>query len=608
MSEIQKVLQLIGRYQVQELIGQGAMADVYRAYDPGIDRIIAIKVLKANLRQNPEYVARFLREARAAGALSHPAIVTIFDVGEAEGYPYIAMEMLEGEPLDAVLKREEQLALDAVLAIGVQLGDALAYAHQAGVIHRDIKPSNIVLAPDGRSVKILDFGIARLDQAPGDDMDETLRTQVGQVMGTPRYMSPEQVLGRKVDGRSDIFSTGVVLYELVTGQRAFTGANSGTLALQIIQEDPRPIRELAAGTPAGLQFIIGKLLAKRPDKRFADGAAVAEALRREQEALRAIQAEATARRYVPMQVRLALAMAGVTALVLSLATWGVMDRQYKAMEQIALSSGGAIANFIASSASLSAVENAGLPAAEQDWASVIAFVQASSADPNVQQMMVVDAAGVIQAASNPALVGRAYHAAAEPVVRRVGDIVTTEAAGPKGPGFRFVRPIRYAGQGFGRVDVTVSKAELLAAAKLSTTLMAALALIVTAVVGLVSYAGAKLLARPVARLKAALKDGAETGEGVRISHDRRDEFGELFDDFNAFSAMVQDRVDMAEGRGDWSPRSVGLPEAATVAATPAAFLEDATQVSAAVESALERTQIVEAADPLRTLLYGKAAS
>lgn len=399
-----------------------------------------------------------------------------------------------------------------------------------------------------------------------------------------------------------------MLYELITGQRAFTGANSATLALQIIQEDPRPIRELVAGVPAGLQFVIGKLLAKRPDKRFADGGALADALRREQEALLATQAETKARRYVPMQVRLALTMAGVTAVVLALSTWGVMDRQYKAMEQISLSSGSAIANFIASNASLSAVENAGLPAAQQDWASVTAFVQASSADPNVQQMMVVDAAGVIQAASNPALVGHAYRAAAEPVVRRVGDVVTTEAAGSKGPAFRFVRPIRYAGEKFGRVDVAVSKAELLAAAKLSMMLMAALALIVTAVVGLVSYAGARMLARPVARLKAALKDAAVTGGGMRISHDRRDEFGELFDSFNAFSAVVQDRIDLAEGRGDWSPRPVILPEPATIAATPAAFLEDATQVSAAVESALERTQIVEAADPLRTLLYGKAGS
>lgn len=593
------MLQLIGRYQVQERIGRGAMADVYRAHDPGIDRVIAIKVLKPELRQNPEYVARFLREARAAGALSHPSIVTIYDVGEVKGYPYIAMEMLEGEPLDSVLKQQRRLSLDAVLAIGLQLGDALAYAHQAGVVHRDIKPSNIVLAPDGRSVKILDFGIARLDETAGDESDQTLRTQIGQVMGTPRYMSPEQVLGSEVDGRSDLFSTGVVLYELITGQRAFTGANSGTLALQIIREDPRPIGELVEDIPAGLQFIIGKLLAKRPDRRFPDGAALAAAFRREADALAAASAETKARRYIPMPVRMALTMAGVTALVLALSTWGVMDRQYKAMERMALSSGSAIATFIASNASLSAVENAGLPVGEQDWAPVTAFVHASSTDPNVQQMMVVDADGVIQAASDARLVGRRYKTPAdEVVVHRAGGVSTTEALGPNGePGFRFVRPIQYAGHNFGLVDVSLSKAELVGAAKLSTMLMGALALIVTLVVGLVSYAGTKLLARPIRRLRDALAEAAEAGGGLRISHDRRDEFGELFDSFNHLSAVVQDRIDQAEIQTGPSRAEAGVPAPAHGAlsgATPAAFLADATMISAAVDCALERTQIAPA--------------
>ncbi|MET0293990.1 MAG: serine/threonine-protein kinase, partial [Phenylobacterium sp.] len=142
----------IGRYEVRERIGQGAMADVWRAYDPGIGRELAVKLLKDEFRADPEYAARFLREARAAGALSHPNIVTIFDVGEEGGYPYIAMELLEGEPLDVVIERNGRLAPADVIAIGLQLAEALRYAHDLGVVHRDIKPSNVMLSPDGRSI------------------------------------------------------------------------------------------------------------------------------------------------------------------------------------------------------------------------------------------------------------------------------------------------------------------------------------------------------------------------------------------------------------------------------------------------------------------------
>jgi serine/threonine protein kinase len=142
---------LVGRYELKERIGEGAMAEVWRAHDPGIDRVLAIKILKPQFRRNPEYTQRFLREAKAAGALAHPSIVTIYDVGEVDGYPYIAMELLDGEPLDATLTREAKLPDEQVLAIAAQLASALSYAHLSGVVHRDIKPSNIMLGRDGRS-------------------------------------------------------------------------------------------------------------------------------------------------------------------------------------------------------------------------------------------------------------------------------------------------------------------------------------------------------------------------------------------------------------------------------------------------------------------------
>ena len=589
------VLELLGRYQVQDRIGQGAMADVFRAYDPSIDRVLAIKVLKAEFRQNPEYAARFLREARAAGALSHPSIVTIYDVGEAEGYPYIAMELLDGEPLDAVLKDRPALPIAEVLAIGVQLAEALAYAHAAGVVHRDIKPSNIILGRAGQPVKVLDFGIARITETEDDHEAESLKTQVGQVMGTPRYMSPEQVLGEAIDGRSDLFSLGLVLYEMLTGQRAFGGSNPATLALQIVQQDPRPVAELVRQTPAGLQAILGKLLAKKRERRYGSGGELADALRREQAALAAAHAEGRERRRLSMPARLTVAMALITAATLAVSAWGVLRGQYRAMEHMALSSGSAITSFVASNAAMSAAENAGLPPAQQDWAPVAAFVHGASRDPNVRRLTVVDADGVVRAASNLALVGQTYRPpVGQAVLRRMGEVTVTDEAGA---GFRFVRPIVYAGRPFGQVDVSIDKAELNAAADLSKALMAGLALVILGVVAAVSYAGARFMSQPMLRLKAALNDAAAMGGAVRISHDRRDEFGQVFDSFNRFSAAVQERLDAAEEAAAPPPKP-----APPAAFAPKITAPDATIIAARVDKAVTKAAKASNDETLGTVI------
>lgn len=552
------MLKLVGRYELQERIGEGAMADVYRAYDPSINRVLAIKILKGEFRQNPESAGRFLREAKAAGALSHPNIVTIYDVGEADGYPYIVMELLDGLSLDNTINAGRTLPADDVMAIGAQLGDALHYAHAQGVIHRDIKPSNIVLGKDGRTVKILDFGIARVTEANNQNFEaETLKTQVGQIIGTPRYMSPEQALGAGIDGRSDLFSVGVVLYELLTGCKAFSASNAASLALQITQQDPAPIAEVAPEAPRGLQFIIEKLLAKRADRRFADGAQLADALRREQGVFAAVQAEAqdSKGRALPLQLRLTLVMASITAVVLMVSIGAVLKRQDEAMQHMALTSGSAIASFVASNASLRAVENAALPPEERDWLPVAAFIAAASSDPNVRQLTVVDADGVIRAATDPNRIGKPYRPAiAEALIQRDGEETITETSGAeKADGFRFVRPITYAGRAFGLVDVSVNKTELAAASRLSRLLLLGLGVVTLGVVVAVSFTMARLLARPIRRLKSALDDAAQGDLDFRISHARKDEFGDLFDAFNRYTATMQERLDVAEARAQEMP-------------------------------------------------------
>jgi HAMP domain-containing protein/tRNA A-37 threonylcarbamoyl transferase component Bud32 len=538
----------IGRYEVQARIGEGATADVYRAYDPGIDRVLAIKVLKAHLCQDRQYAARFLREAKAAGALSHPNIATIYDVGEEAGAPYIAMELLDGETLDRLMARRGRLPAGETIAVGLQLADALRYAHALGVVHRDIKPANIMLTKDGRSLKILDFGIARVthsDPAEG----ELVQTQVGQVVGTPRYMSPEQALGREIDGRSDLFSVGVVLYELITGKKAFNGASAVTLALQITQQDPEPIAGLVPRTPRGLQFVVEKLISKRPERRFADGAQLAEALRREEGVYAAVAEEGyRQRRSLPLPARLTLLMASVTAVALIISTGAVMKRQDAALRQMAVTSGSAIATFVASNAALNAAENAALPPGQRDWLPAQGFIKSAGVDPSIQEITVVDSDGVIRAASRPERVGQTYRPhPAEAVVQRGPDLAvsTVEAAGQT-DGLRFVRPITYAGRSFGQVDVQVSQAPLQSAAAVSRALLAALVLATLGVVMAASYALARLMSDPLRRLKRAINDAAAGDFEFRISHDRTDEFGELFNAFNQLNAEIQDRLEVAD--------------------------------------------------------------
>jgi eukaryotic-like serine/threonine-protein kinase len=539
------VLTRFGRFEVQAHIGEGAMADVYRAFDPSINRVVAIKVLKRQFCEDRGYVARFLREARAAGALSHSNIVTVFDVGEEAGHPYIAIELLEGESLDQVLARRGRLTSDEAINIGLQLADALNYAHGLGVVHRDIKPSNVMLS--GELVKILDFGIARLvDGDPENQAADASMTHVGQVLGTPRYMSPEQALGRELDGRSDLFSVGVLLYELITGRHAFTGPNQVALALKITQQDPEPLERFAPQTPRGLQFVIGKLLSKRPERRYADGGQLMEALRREKMVSVAVRQEAySSARKAPLQVRLAMTMAAVTAAALVVSVGTVLQRQQQVLQQMALTSGSAIASFVASNAALSAAENAALPRDQRDWLPVRAFVKAAAADPNILNLTVVDSDGRVQASSRPDDVGDVYvRSRGEREIQGDADLTVTVAQ--DSGAFRFVRPIRYANQNVGQVEVEVSQVQLKSAQSTSRAMLSSLALVVLGAVVAASYLMARALALPVRRLKRAINDAAAGDFDFRISHSRRDEFGELFNAFNQLNAEVHDRLELAE--------------------------------------------------------------
>jgi serine/threonine protein kinase len=263
----------LGRYEIVGELGQGAMGVVYKATDPLIDRIVAIKTITLSLAQEEreEYEGRFYQEAKAAGRLSHPNIVTIFDVGRSGDIAYIAMEFLQGRELRDILNDEKLLPVDQVLDIVAQVALGLAYAHEHGIIHRDVKPSNIMVLRDGHA-KITDFGIARMASA-------AVRTQTGMVLGSPKYMSPEQVMGKLTDQRSDIFSLGVMLYEMLTGQPPFTGENVNAIMYQTLNAIPQPPSSLNSAVPDMLNFIVAKALAKDIENRYQNARDLANDLR-----------------------------------------------------------------------------------------------------------------------------------------------------------------------------------------------------------------------------------------------------------------------------------------------------------------------------------------
>src|ERR1051326_295224 len=261
----------IGRYEIVGTLGKGAMGVVYKAVDPTIGRTVALKTTRLDVHgtEQEELLERFRNEARLAGVLNHPNIVTVYDAGEHEGLFYIAMEFIEGQTLHQLLAKKKVVPIAQTLEIARQVCAGLDAAASHRVVHRDIKPANIMLEASGGTAKIMDFGIAKA----GGGL-----TSTGQVLGTPNYMSPEQVRGKALDGRSDLFSLGVMLYEMVTGSKPFVGDNVTTIIYKIIHEDPPPPREVNVSVHPGLAAVIVKALEKNPNNRYQNGAELARDL------------------------------------------------------------------------------------------------------------------------------------------------------------------------------------------------------------------------------------------------------------------------------------------------------------------------------------------
>jgi eukaryotic-like serine/threonine-protein kinase len=261
-----------GRFKVIDELGRGAMGVVYRAEDSALGRTVAIKTiaLTGDAEERDVHEARFLQEARAAGSIGHPAIITIYDVGREGDTAFIAMELLEGRDLREMIS-DVSIMPSRSVAIAAAVAEGLAYAHERGIVHRDIKPGNIMVLPDGR-VKIMDFGIARLHEP-------TVKTRTGVLLGSPQYMSPEQIVGQSFDHRADIFSLGLVLYEMLTGSKPFLGEDIPELMFKVANMPARPPSHIAPDLPPVIDYIVARALKKKADERYASAAEFAKDLR-----------------------------------------------------------------------------------------------------------------------------------------------------------------------------------------------------------------------------------------------------------------------------------------------------------------------------------------
>jgi serine/threonine-protein kinase len=522
----------VGRYQILAKLGRGGMATVFRAHDPDIGRDVAIKFLHASLCEDEEYRARFLREARAAGSLSHPHIVTVHDVGEIDGRPYMAMELLDGDPLADLLQGGQPLPVRDVVVMGIQLSQALDYAHQRGIVHRDIKPGNIARLHGGQTIKVMDFGIAHMAATSAGEQ----RTRVGDVLGTPQYMSPEQMQGGRIDGRSDLFTAGIVLYQMLTGQRPFQGDSVVTLALKISKEDPTPIEKLRPEVPPALRRVVDRCLAKAPERRHQSGAALAEALQRVLAEIdeQARAGEGTQARGVPLRLKwaglMALIVAGVMAITASL----IVQRQQAALMAQVGDSGAALTRFIAA-------QNA-VPALSEDWVVVDVALQNLMQTRDFESITVTDRGGVVRAASRPELVGQPWRAPSGEALGEAGGVQRTRYQAGGETVLGFAAPITFQGKAVGQVVLGLPERALAAVARQSQWLMAVLALVTVAAVALAMYLVGTWFARPIRLVGEAMDEITAGRLDFRIREQRKDEFGQLYAAFDRMAQALQERA------------------------------------------------------------------
>jgi tRNA A-37 threonylcarbamoyl transferase component Bud32/HAMP domain-containing protein len=568
--------QQLGRYKITEKVGEGAMSVVYKAFDAEINRYIAIKQLRPEIVRDPESRTRFLSEARAAGNLIHPNIVTIFDVGEGEQGPYIAMDFLDGPTLEARMRQESKPSLREILDIGIQLAEGLDHAHQNGVVHRDVKPSNIILMPGRNMVRITDFGIAHIDSA-----DKLSHTVSGTLLGTPQYMSPEQAEGQPVDGRSDLFSVGIILYQLAAGQLPFSAKTLASLYMSIVKEDPVPLKKRVPDLPAGLSHAIEKLLNKDPAKRFSSAGELAAVLRNLAAELDAREKHEAEAKVVPLRVRYTVTLAVLLAVIMVIAA--VVGQHYRvgAMTMLVVDFGSSLARFVASQSAE--------PVLLEDWVAVELFVQEAQERQQIRHLRIVDRNDVIRGSTVQAERGQPFSGIPgdKRIVEKSEQLMVREVEFDASLFLDFEVPILYKQKEIGRVYLGLSKQPLEQAANLTLYIMIGLILAVFATVVVAFYLMVSRITAPMEILHNALRQTAQGNLAQRISEKRNDELGRMFEEFNAMAENLERMKDEWSAAGGQSRPAGTANPAADAWRASGAGVQDTLAMPAAVDTTLD---------------------
>lgn len=509
-------MERVGRYEIVRELGRGSMSIVYEGFDGRIDRNLAIKVLKHRYARDVAARQRFLREARAAGGLAHPNIVTIFDIGQAESAPYLVMELLRGGTLEdwTDAERLTELGIDKLLDLMIQLARALAFAHQNGVIHRDIKPANIHYDPATNLVKMMDFGIAGVEIAAL--ADET----TSHIAGTLTHMAPEILDGQPADPRSDLYSLGVVLYQLISGQLPFDAQVPDELVQQIVHHQTRPLKPLRADTPKELVDLTWRLIALEPDSRPASAFQVAEELEEIRDAfdrgfVQSVRQRSKAWRW-PLLIGLAVAT------VMTVGLNHLYRTQTRAMAEITYGYGEALTSMIAQETAEALIL--------EDSTALQILVSDFAANEEIVHLHISDVDGTVVASTDPYL--RGEHTPppmGEVVPRQTGGLQLTRNDNGL---LEFRAPIRFQARQVGQVRLGLDASGL---GRTSTAMSTILIVIFSASLLVVVLGLAWMTRRQqlgLRRMSWALKRLARGQVDFRLETDRRDEFAEVYRQFN----------------------------------------------------------------------------
>lgn len=532
----------LGRYELGEEIGRGAMAIVHRAYDPRLQRTIAIKILRPEVASDAARRQYFLTEAHAAGRLAHAGIVTVHDVGEGDDSPFMAMELLAGPTLQEILDRSGRLPVTEVVDIGLQLAEALDYAHRRGVVHRDIKPDNIVRMHEGEGVKLTDFGIARLREtdrlAPAEQRED--------VIGTPNFMAPEQIRGEEIDGRADLYGLGVVMYVLLSGHLPFDRDEVLDTLTAILEEAPPPMSATDGATPPALVDMIRTLMAKDPAARYANGAELAQELR---QLARELETRDQAGLRLPLHIRWPLAMAAAVGVSMILASIVVHWHQRTVMTDVVIDYGTTLAQNLATETA----EDILL----EDHAAIQATVADMERNRHMAYLRIGDRAGRVVASTDDGEVGADVPAPAEDAAMLADEPGGRVYRQPHGDGdrFLFVTPVSYGGQRVGELAMAVPDRPLVDALRTTQVALAALVVATVLTVLLAAYVLARRLGLPIRVLANALDQVRRGRLAYRIRLPRSDEFAMLFAAYNRMAESLQRRYPESAGEETRDDRS-----------------------------------------------------